>query len=319
MTEPAASCGAQNAGREIIDAHQHFWDLDRNHIPWLCDPTPIRFRYGDYAALRRNYLPDDFRRDGQGLPVVGSVCIEAERAPDDADAEVRWLSDLVAHHGLNSVIVAQARLDRADIDETLALRAANPLVRGVRHKPSVAAAPQLVQAGTPGSMSDPAWIAGFARLADHGLSFDLQVPWWHLDEARRLADDHPDIQIILDHTGLPADRSAEGIAGWRQAMSRLAGARNLAVKISGLGLPGRTWQTGAHAGIVRDTIAMFAPERCMFASNYPVDSLVGGYREILDGFAAIVTDFTAPERHALFAGTARRIYRMEPATRGEAR
>ena len=31
----------------------------------------------------------------------------------------------------------------------------------------------------------------------------------------------PDTQIILNHTGLPADRSAEGIAGWRRAMTAL--------------------------------------------------------------------------------------------------
>ena len=21
----------------IVDAHQHFWDLERNYLPWLCD------------------------------------------------------------------------------------------------------------------------------------------------------------------------------------------------------------------------------------------------------------------------------------------
>ena len=47
----------------IVDAHQHFWDLERHYYPWLCDPELIPFRYGDYSALRRNYLPDDFRRD----------------------------------------------------------------------------------------------------------------------------------------------------------------------------------------------------------------------------------------------------------------
>jgi predicted TIM-barrel fold metal-dependent hydrolase len=38
---------------QIIDAHQHFWDLDRNYLPWLSD-KPIQFRYGDYSALKRN-------------------------------------------------------------------------------------------------------------------------------------------------------------------------------------------------------------------------------------------------------------------------
>ena len=47
----------------IVDAHQHFWNLERNYYPWLCDPDPISFRYGDYSALRHTYLPPDYRRD----------------------------------------------------------------------------------------------------------------------------------------------------------------------------------------------------------------------------------------------------------------
>ena len=57
----------------IIDAHQHFWDLDRNYLPWLRDHPPIAFRYGDYSALRRNYLPADYHRDsaGNAMTVTG--------------------------------------------------------------------------------------------------------------------------------------------------------------------------------------------------------------------------------------------------------
>jgi predicted TIM-barrel fold metal-dependent hydrolase len=28
----------------IVDAHQHFWDLGRNYLPWLCDEPPVPFR-----------------------------------------------------------------------------------------------------------------------------------------------------------------------------------------------------------------------------------------------------------------------------------
>ena len=47
----------------IVDAHQHFWDPHVNYHPWLCDQPPILFRYGDYAALRRPYLPADYFAD----------------------------------------------------------------------------------------------------------------------------------------------------------------------------------------------------------------------------------------------------------------
>jgi len=38
----------------IVDPHQHFWDLERNYYPWLCDPKPIAFRSGDFEALRKS-------------------------------------------------------------------------------------------------------------------------------------------------------------------------------------------------------------------------------------------------------------------------
>ena len=183
-------------------------------------------------------------------------------------------------------------------------------MRGIRHKPRAAPRPDDVIEGAPGSMGDPAWRRGYARLAPNGLSFDLQTPWWHLREARGLADDFPQTQIVLNHTGLPADRSEAGLAGWRAAMRLFAGAPNVAVKISGLGQAGQPWSKQANRPIVLDTIEIFGVERCMFASNFPVDSLVGSFETIMSGFDEITADLGADERAALFAGNAMRFYRI---------
>ena len=80
------------------------------------------------------------------------------------------------------------------------------------------------------------------------------------------------------------------------------------VKISGLGVPGTAWSTAANRGIVLTTIDLFGVDRCMFASNFPVDGLCGGFGDIYRGFEKIVRDFTAEERRALFADNARRLY-----------
>jgi predicted TIM-barrel fold metal-dependent hydrolase len=157
-------------------------------------------------------------------------------------------------------------------------------------------------------MTDPAWREGFARLAPLNLRFDLQTPWWHLGEALALAFAFPYTQIILNHTGLPSDRSAEGVAGWRAAMGTLAAAPNVAVKISGLGQPGQPWTAAANRDIVLTTIDLFGVTRCMFASNFPVDSLCGTFSDIFGGFEEIVAGFSSGEQDALFADNARRVY-----------
>lgn len=245
----------------IVDAHQHFWDLRRNYHPWLCDPEPPPFRYGDTRPLRRNYLPPDYRRDAGAHEIVMTVHIEAEFDPSHPVAETEWLEALAAVHGLPTACVAQAWLDREDAAEVLAAQAAHRFVRGIRHKPAS------------GQMASAAWRRGYALLTVHGLSFDLQAPWPLLVEAAELATAFPKTQIIINHTGLPADRSEEGIAGWRRALRTVAACPNVALKISGLGLPGWKWSLAENGPVIRDAIGIFGAARCMFASNFPVDGL----------------------------------------------
>jgi predicted TIM-barrel fold metal-dependent hydrolase len=297
----------------IVDAHQHFWDLARNYHPWLVDAETIPFRYGNYAPLRRNYLPPDYRRDIAGHRVVATVHVEAEWDPADPVGETRWLAALRESAGLPTVAVAQARLDAPNVGEILAAQAAFDFVRGIRHKPAAAPSPSAVTVGAPGSMGDGRWREGYALLARYGLSFDLQTPWWHLAEAASLARDFPRTPIIINHTALPADRSAEGLAAWRAALAVVAREPNVALKISGLGQRGERWQREANAPIVRDAIAIFGVERCMFASNFPVDGLIGSFDAIYSGFKTMIVDQPVAVQRRLFHDNAARIYRIPDA------
>lgn len=294
----------------IIDAHHHVWDLSRNYHPWLCDEPMIPFRYGDYSAIRKSYMPDDLRRDAADFNLVGSVYVEAEWDHRDPVGETKWVHEIAATSGLPNAVVAQAWLDRPDVAEILAAQAAFPLVRSVRHKPKSVGDRREARRGAPGSMDDPKWRDGFALLARHGLHFDLQTPWWHFDAAADLARDFPGTTIIVNHTGLPSDRSADGLAGWRAAMEHLAGRPNVCLKISGIGVPGARWTPELNGEVVRDAIRIFGVDRAMFASNFPVDSLVGTYADIFGGFAAITAGMPEPDRNKLFCETARRIYRI---------
>jgi predicted TIM-barrel fold metal-dependent hydrolase len=283
----------------IVDAHQHFWDPRVNYHPWLCDQPPIPFRYGDYSALRRPYLPADYFADARPHRVVKTVYVETEWDPRDAPGEMRYVERLRRETGFPTVAVAQAWLDRDDLGATLEALAQFDFVRGVRHKPR------------PGQMADARWRAGFAELVRRGLRFDLQAPWAQLEEAARLARDFPDARIILNHTGLPADRSAAGIAGWKKALTALAACPNVAVKISGLGVPGQPWTADSNREVVLGAIERFGISRAMFASNFPVDGLCASFDAIVRGVRAIVRDFPAAEQRALFHDNALRIYDME--------
>jgi predicted TIM-barrel fold metal-dependent hydrolase len=307
-TSAAARRDASDDALVIVDAHQHFWDPSAHYYPWLCDEPPIPFRYGDYRPIRRRYLPPDYLADAAPCVVERTVYVETEWNPQDPIGEMRYVETLRRDFGLPTVAVAQAWLDRPDAAHVLAQQAAFPFVRSIRHKPRANRTPAEA---APGGMTDAAWRAGFAEISRNGLRFDLQTPWWHFREAARLASAFPDTQIVLNHTGLPADRSEEGLAGWKGAMREFATCPNVAVKISGIGQPGKAWTADANRDIVLTAIELFGPTRCMFASNFPVDSLCATFREIFDGFREIVSDFSSAERSALFRDNAIRIYAMD--------
>ena len=292
----------------IVDAHHHFWDLSRNYHPWLRDEPMIAFRYGDYTPIRRNYLPTDYLEDTRRFEVVASVYVEAEWDPTDALGETRWIHRVADEAGLPGAVVAQAWLDREDAAEILAGQAAFSLVRSVRHKPRALPRAQACR-GAPGSMDDPRWREGYALLGRYGLHFDLQTPWWHFDAAGALADDFQDTLIIVNHAGLPSDRSSEGLSAWRDALASLAERPNVRLKVSGIGVAGAAWTPASNGAIVRDAISIFGAQRTMFASNFPVDSLVARFDDIFDGFDAITADLDEASRSRLFRDTAIETYR----------
>jgi predicted TIM-barrel fold metal-dependent hydrolase len=297
-----------NALFQIVDAHQHFWDPGKNYYPWLRDEPMIPFRYGDYSAIRKAYLPADYRKDAKAYDVIGSVYVEAEWDPKDPVAEMKYIDGLRRVERLPTVAVAHARLDGPDVESVLDQQSAFPFVRSIRQKPRANTSPKD---GGAGGMTDALWRRGYALLRRFGLRFDLQTPWWHLHEAAQLARTYPDTQIILNHAGLPADRSPQGLEGWKREMATLAQCPNVAVKISGIGVPGQVWTAAANRSIVLGVIDLFGTGRAMFASNFPVDSLCATFSQIFDGFREIVADLSASDQRLLFRDNAVRIYAMD--------
>ncbi len=295
---------------EIVDAHHHLWDLEGAlRRPWLEGP-PIPFRYGDYSSIRRSYLPADYRRDTVRQKIVATVHIETEVRREDEVAETRWIHEIAETHGFPHACIGHAHFEADDIVAVLKDHAQYPLLRGIRQKPAAARSAAEIVKGAPGSMSDPVWQRGFARLAEHGLHYELQAPYWHLPEAAELARAFPDIRIVLNHTGLPADRGAVALAAWRRAMTAFAAEPNTRVKISGIGQAGKPWTIEANRPVVLAAIEVFGVARCLFASNFPVDRVCAGYDTIFDGFKAIVADLPAADQRKLFRDNALREYRI---------
>jgi predicted TIM-barrel fold metal-dependent hydrolase len=299
-------------GLPVVDAHHHLWDLSRGRYPWLQDEyDPQAFFLGDYAALRENFLPEDYRRVSAGCNVVATVHVEAERDRAEQVAETEWLHEMSARHGLPNAVVAHAWLDVPETEERLREHLRHPLVRGIRSKPVTSRSPGESVRGEPRTMQDEKWLRGLALLGKHGLSWDLRVPAWHLPEAAEVAAMFPDLPIVLNHHGFAWDRSEEGLRRWRGWLETVARQPNVHVKLSEFGVRGQPFSWAEVTRIVRETVAVFGWQRCMFASNFPVAGLRIGYPELVTGIARALDGLAPAERHAVMCENALRFYRIE--------
>lgn len=301
-----------DADLPIIDAHHHFWDLSLGAQEWLCRPPWIGFRYGDYEAIRRNFLPAHYKRVTAEHNVVATVTLEAEWDEHLLVEETRWTEALhEADPRFPAAHVARTFLHLPGAADEIAEHAKHRFVRAIRHKPAVAPSVDLIERGAPASMSCPNWRRGYAALAKHGLHFELQAPWWHVDELLDLVGAYPETPVVIVHCFMPADRSENALKGWRAALKRAASAPQISMKISGFGLRGAGWPYDEQRPIIRDIIDAFGVDRCLFASNFPVDGLTGSFDTIYTGFKAATADLSLNERLKLFHDNAIRTYRLD--------
>ena len=294
-------------GLPIVDAHHHIWR--QADLPWLLGPMQPRI-FGPYEAIRRDYLIDEYLGDLAGSGVTRSVYVQANWAPERFEDEVAWVQGVADESGWPHGIVGYADLLAADVRPQLDRLAKYPLLRGVRMQLHWHENEMYRFAPRPDLALDPALQRNVARLADYDLVFELQVFAGQMAGASELAAACPDVTFVLQHAGMLEDPSPEGRAEWRAGMRRLAARPNVVSKLSALGTFIQRNDPAHIGGIVRDTVGVFGPDRCLFGSNFPIEKLWTSYRALLDAFLAAAADLDGDARAAIFEETAARVYRL---------
>ena len=283
-----------------IDAHHHLWDLDAVHYPWLMAKGVERF-FGDPAPIQRNYLLEEFRRDATGFD--GSVHIQV--GAEDGWAEAEWVQRVAeANPDWPLVQVAFCDLTADDLGAQLDRFQTLPTLRGVRQ--IVGRAPgEDAKSGTNALLDDPRFAEGLREVGRRGLSFDLQLIPDLYDAMARVLEAAPETPVAICHAGSPIDRSPEGLHDWAEHLRVLSDLPQITCKLSGLGMFDHGWTQDSIRPIVECVLDQFGPDRVMFGSNFPVDSLYSDYSCLRDAYEAMVP---AGMQAAVFGGTARRFY-----------
>jgi predicted TIM-barrel fold metal-dependent hydrolase len=283
----------------FVDAHHHLWDLERHRYAWLTgsgEPQTTDW-IGDYGAIRSSYSIDDYLSDA-GSELIKSVHVEAGWSGPDRVMETRWLQGIADVAGFPHAIVAAVDLCEPDAGKALDRHLENGNMRGVR----MTAMGDLV--------SRKSFRRGFAALAERDLVYDLNIHAEDVQHATSLAEAFPATTIVVDNMANPSSLSREAFERWCLAMRELAMSPNVVMKVSGLGMAEHHWSVDGIAPWVLAALEIFTPDRCMFGSNWPVDSLYGSFARLLAAVREVTAQLTADDQDLLFRRTAERVYRV---------
>jgi L-fuconolactonase len=277
-----------------IDAHQHYWQIDRSGYAWMQAP---------HAAIRRDFMPGDMAPLLAAAGVTGTVLVQA----DATDRETDFLLEIAAATPSVLGVVGWVDFGAPDAVGRIEARARQAPLRGLR--------PMLEFIDDPEWILQPSFGPAFKAMVRTGLSFDALVHPYHLDALDVLVRRHPDLPVVIDHGAKPkiAAWSAGGSArqAWCHAMRRLARHPQVCCKLSGL-------LTEAGGGAVEAVLAamdvlldLFGPSRLIWGSDWPVMTLAGRYDEWLQLCERALAGLTDDERDAVYRRNAVAFYRLK--------
>jgi predicted TIM-barrel fold metal-dependent hydrolase len=278
---------------QIVDTHQHLWDLDLFRYRWL----------SSVPSLSRSFRMRDYLDATRGLNVVKSVHLEA-------DVDERYMLDETRHllalaeeedNPLEG-IVACGRPETEDFRSFLDQIAGESRLKGIRR----------VLHTQPDELSQSrTFMENIAALSQYSLSFDLCVLARQLPIAMNLIARCPDVLFILDHCGVPQVKE-KILDPWRAHIAEIAKFQNVVCKVSGLVAYAdpETWTAEHLRPYIEHVIECFGWDRVLFGSDWPVCTLTASYGRWVEALQSITHSAGDGNQKKLFHDNAIRVYRL---------
>ncbi len=280
----------------IVDAHVHLWDPARTDwYPYLSHPPDLG--HGDVKGMYRRYDVGAYQAEHARWKVEKFVNVAAATGSHSIAETIELDAEAPARGGPAAIIGGLPPTDTtAEAVDLLDRQMTASRFRGVR--------PMGVHHGP---LPDAAVLGA---LQERGLVFELMTHTEHLREAATGLATFGGLTIVVEHTGWPRSNSDEEHALWRTGIDALAGlGDNVACKLSGLAMPFESMSVDALAPWLEYAIEAFGVDRCMFASNFPVDSMYGTFDDLYTTFTTVTAGLDGASRSKLFAENAERVYR----------
>ncbi|MDO5657711.1 MAG: amidohydrolase family protein [Paracoccus sp. (in: a-proteobacteria)] len=264
---------------QYIDAHCHFWRLDRGDYGWLQEGGDL------FAPIRRDYAPADYPGAGRMIVVQAAPTV----------AETDYLLGLAASDARIAGVVGWVDLADANSIGTVERLAKNPAFLGIR--------PMLMDIADTNWLLEAPRADMLAAVTQARFCFDALVNTRHLEVLARFAAQNPDLPIVIDHAAKPQPGPRDD---WARGMRALAADGRVYCKLSGLmtELP----DPQDIRTVFAQLLDWFGPDRLIWGSDWPVMTLAGDYEDWMALTQDLLSGLTAEARAAIMGGNAARFY-----------
>jgi L-fuconolactonase len=272
-----------------IDAHQHFWALERGDYGWL---TP------ELDVIYRDFLPQDLAPllDQHGLS--GTVLVQAAPTVE----ETRFMLSLADSNELVKGVVGWVDFENPAAPDLIAKLAEHRSLVGLR---------PMIQ-----DIPDADWMLrrelrpAFDALQKADLTFDALTLPHHLSNLQELLARHLEMRVVIDHGSKPVIRESQ-IEDWAADMAALAEKTQAYCKLSGLVTEAKpNWTVDDLRPYVDHLLETFGPDRLIWGSDWPVCLLASDYKRWVETTEELLSDLSTEEQNAILGGNAIRAYKL---------
>ncbi|MBK5443306.1 amidohydrolase [Peribacillus sp. TH24] len=276
----------------IIDAHQHFWKIDRADYSWLSK---------DMGVLYQDYLPEDLDPLLEKQGIAGTVLIQAAPTYE----ETLFLLSLYERYYWIYGVVGWIDLSSPAFPKKLDSLMKRPGIVGLR--------PMLQDLENSDWILQEQVIENLKWLIRYNLPLDLLINNKHISSILTLLKTLPNLMTVIDHMAKPNITKGD-LSEWKEDMYALSQFPNVWCKMSGLMTQENPamWKTEDFEPYIHHIVQTFGPSRLLFGSDWPVCLSAGSYDDALQIIKRnLPENLSDKEMDKIFSNNAKAFYKLK--------
>ena len=274
-----------------IDAHQHYWKINRNDYGWITPELP---------ELYCDFLEADLQPLLEKNKIDKTIVVQA--APTIEETE--FILSLSKNSETIAGIVGWIDIENPSWKEQLEKFRKDPKFVGIRI--------MIQDMPNENIILQPNYLEAFSYFEKLDIPVDLLVLSAQLPIVVELLK-HVSIRAVIDHIAKP-DINQGSIEPWKSQIKQIAQYPNIYCKLSGMVTEAEhyNWTTEQFIPYVQHIVNEFGLNRVMYGSDWPVCLLSASYDDVFKLLKeTLPQNLTKDDEEGIFGGNALEFYQLK--------